>query len=124
MMTINEIQKIIDAYGGFDGAVIKEIQYLYKDKSHCIHLVLTAYPEGEEYASFKWKDLKITASDSPIFSWVETPQKSNFVINYPVKLLYVDERVIIDFDPLHQDDEGNFSRYFFGGKNLFIEDSE
>ena len=62
-----------------------------------------------------------------LFGWREVPWDTNLVLNYPVNVLRVGEYDIIDFDPLHANEEKVgivLSPCFLGGSELRIEEMD
>ena len=117
-MTLHQIKTFLAEFDGFDGAVIQSLTvHNTSAQSRQITLVLKAF-RSSQGSDGCWKLISIVATDHVIFSWIESPQNTNLVLNYPVEVLAHDDRLIVDLDPLHRAECPlgiKLSSFFIGG---------
>jgi hypothetical protein len=125
-MSHSELNTLLNRYGGLDGAIVSKIEFAIgsdiSKKRISVELKAFLQSNGPESG---WRILKISTVGRSLFGWREVPWDTNLVLNYPVKILRVDECDVIDFDPLHATAGTTgilLSSCFLGGAELRIEE--
>lgn len=125
-MTVEELQAIVDQFGGFDGAVVLSASCQYDEppnRERRALIRISAFSQLQEENGHGWKTVSITAEGGAVFGWIECPKNSNGVLNWPVRILTHGPLVIIDFDPLHPVDSPlgiGLSAFFIGGQKVDV----
>ncbi|GLR13041.1 hypothetical protein GCM10007907_18310 [Chitinimonas prasina] len=124
MGTVN-VNAIIEQYGGFDGAVVLGMGFDLgvSNLDRSVWIILRAYCEYADEGLPDWYSLRIEARGNVVHAWEEAPWNTNLVLNYPVTIVQLDERIVIDFDPLHAVGvrDGGLSRFYLGGESIDIQ---
>lgn len=132
LLTSDNIESFIERFEGFDGAVVKGIEYKSSSKANDseITLILRAIDcNASGTTPFSGEvTLKITVKGNIEFRIWEPGGGVNVVINDKVVGYYYDGKAYINFDPLHSKDwetngwsldEIRRSSFYVGGKHVF-----